>query len=112
APVEIENRTKRSHHSLYKKGIIMNVLNPKVSLFFLALLPQFVNNSLGSVSLQMLGLGAVFLIQAFIIFSLVSVFSEKIRHVLANNEWVMKRMNLFEGMILTAIGLNVAVSGK
>ncbi len=66
-----------AYASLYKKGIVMNVLNPKVSLFFLALLPQFVDPSEGRVPQQMLLLGAVFLAQALAVFTLVSIGAEK-----------------------------------
>ncbi|WP_276353984.1 LysE family translocator [Cohnella caldifontis] len=57
---------------LYRRGIWMNVLNPKVSLFFVALLPQFVTAEGGAVPLQMAMLGATFLVQALIIFHAVA----------------------------------------
>jgi threonine/homoserine/homoserine lactone efflux protein len=49
----------------------------KCALFFLALLPQFVNKLLGHITLQMFILGIIFLAQALVIFAAVSVFSEK-----------------------------------
>ncbi|ANB60122.1 LysE family translocator [Anoxybacteroides amylolyticum] len=100
------------YKALYKKGILMNLLNPKVSLFFLALLPQFVNPSLGHTSGQMFGLGIIFLVQALFIFTAVSVCSEKLRRVLLGNQLLAKRINVIKGLLLGWIGLQIAFSEK
>lgn len=101
-----------NYRSLYKKGILMNLLNPKVSLFFLALLPQFINEANGYVSIQMLVLGGVFLIQALLIFSAVSLFSDKVRQMLVGNAFIEKRMNLIQGSIFALIGIRMALSER
>lgn len=95
---------------LYRKGILMNILNPKVSLFFLALLPQFVNPLLGHVALQMLILGMVFLVQALILFSLVSVFAGKLRKIIIGKPTIAKRLNIIQGVLFTFIGIKIALS--
>lgn len=58
--------------ALYRRGIIMNVTNPKVALFFLALLPQFCIPAKGHVGLQMFFLGLLFMLAAIIVFSIAS----------------------------------------
>jgi threonine/homoserine/homoserine lactone efflux protein len=108
----INHHKPLKYPSLYKKGILMNLLNPKVSLFFLALLPQFVDKSMGHITLQMLILGMIFLVQALVIFVAVSVFSEKLRHVLLTNSFIAKRMNIVKGLLLGLIGIQIAFSEK
>jgi threonine/homoserine/homoserine lactone efflux protein len=80
--------------ALYRRGILMNLLNPKVSLFFLAFFPQFVSPDTGSVSWQMMILGAVFTAQALLVFSAVSVIAHRIgRNVLksaTSSKWVSR----------------------
>ena len=59
--------------ALYRRGIVMNVTNPKVTLFFLAFLPQFCNPALGGVVAQVLTLGALFMLATVLVFFSVAV---------------------------------------
>ncbi|MDT8347818.1 MAG: LysE family translocator [Flavobacteriaceae bacterium] len=61
--------------ALFRRGFIMNVLNPKVSIFFLAFFPGFLWDDSANTFGQIIVLGVIFMVQAFIIFSLVSVFA-------------------------------------
>ena len=54
--------------TLYRRGIVMNVTNPKVSLFFLAFLPQFCDPTRGSVAVQVLILGVLFMLATIVVF--------------------------------------------
>jgi len=106
------DRRPADYKALYKKGIVMNVLNPKVSLFFLALLPQFVTSSSGSVAVQMLILGTIFLVQALLIFIGISVFSEKVGGLLRKSPVLSKRINIIQGTLFGIIGLKIAFSER
>src|SRR5450830_98137 len=58
---------------LYRRGIIMNITNPKVSIFFLAFLPQFADPAKGQLSAQFLLLGGVFIIATLLVFGTISI---------------------------------------
>ncbi len=100
-----------NYRSLYKKGVIMNLLNPKVSLFFLAFLPQFIDYK-DKVSEQMLIYGFIFLIQALLIFALISIFAEKAGQLLRKSPSLANKMNKLQGSLFALIGLNIAFSQK
>lgn len=97
---------------LYKRGIVMNLLNPKVSLFFLAFLPQFVIAGSGSIPLQMIFLGIVFLFQALFIFFLVSIFAGFIGSRIMKMSNAGKYVNWAKAGIFSIIGVELALSGR
>jgi len=108
----LKHQDNLDYRSLYKKGVIMNLLNPKVSLFFLAFFPQFINYENGNVSAQMLGFGILFLIQTLVIFTLISIFAGKVGDFLRKNTSISKKMNMIQGTLFTLIGLKIAFSEK
>ncbi|CAL67474.1 LysE family translocator [Christiangramia forsetii] len=73
-----EKISDKSMLSLFKQGFIMNVLNPKVGIFFLAFFPGFLWEPDGNTILQFYILGMLFMLQAFIIFTGVAMLAEKI----------------------------------
>jgi len=111
-PISIE--TTADHNALdytgyYKKGFIMNVLNPKVSLFFIAFLPQFITPQGVSPVLQMSILGVLFMVQAWVIFSLIALLSGKFaRYLNQPGFWTVTKW--IKALILTALALTIAFS--
>lgn len=73
----------RSHGAIVLSGVLLNLLNPKLSIFFLAFLPQFVAPDQSDASLHMLTLSVVFMAMTFVVFALYGVFAAAMRiHVL------------------------------
>ena len=92
----------------FKRGFLMNASNPKVLLFFLAILPQFVQpNGFLSPSLQIGLLGLTFSIQAAILFSIAAICAVQLKDTLIRHESFPLIMSRVEGtlLLLIAIGL-------
>lgn len=92
---------------LYRKGVLMNILNPKVVLFFLAFFPQFIDTGVQNPVPQMLLLGGIFMVQAFLIFSLVAVLSGKLSDRLMSNPRFSRVMAIVEAIVYSVVGISI-----
>ncbi|MCF8714957.1 LysE family translocator [Joostella atrarenae] len=92
---------KKTYKALFKQGFFMNVLNPKVSIFFLAFFPGFLfSDTLNSIW-QFYILGAIFMVVSFIIFSCIAVLSGKL------SDYILKHKNV--GVVLKWLQIIVFV---
>ncbi len=98
--------------SLYTKGFIMNILNPKVSIFFLAFLPQFVTVSNGNVPMQMIILGVVFMIVTIVVFTSMGVIANKFGEKIVANPSISKYLNTITAGVFFSLGLKLALSER
>jgi threonine/homoserine/homoserine lactone efflux protein len=99
----------RSLALIYRQSVVGNMLNPKVTLFFLAFLPQFVDAKAGHVGLQMALLGALFMAQTVVIFGAVALFSGYIGAWIRRKPAIGERLNVFAGLTFIALGIRVAL---
>ena len=97
---------------LYVKGFIMNVLNPKVSIFFLAFLPQFVTPSNGNIPLQMITLGVVFMVMTIVVFSSIGVAGNLLSAKLLERPSIVKMMNILTSFVLGSLAVKLALSER
>ena len=95
--------------AIYKQSVIGNILNPKVTLFFLAFLPQFVNSEAGGIAWQMALLGLVFMIITMIVFGAVAIFAAMIGDWVRRKPAIGERLNIFAGITFIALGIRVAL---
>jgi threonine/homoserine/homoserine lactone efflux protein len=102
----------RSLPYYYRRGVIMNITNPKVSIFFLAFLPQFTDSSRGSVALQVVFLGLVFIFAAGAVFSLIALSSGALGNWLQKSARAQIVLNRTAGIIFSGLALRLATASK
>ena len=95
--------------TIFRQSVIGNALNPKVTLFFLSFLPQFVQAEAGAVGVQMAILGLVFMGITIVVFGAVALFSGWIGERLRASPAIGPRLNLFAGLAFIGLGIRVAL---
>lgn len=96
--------------SIYRQGFITNVLNPKIPLFFLAFIPQFVNPSRGSVALQFIVLGLLLNLAGTIVQTLIVLLSTPIAAWIKKNPKFLKLQKQFTGGVFISLGAGLALA--
>jgi len=104
--------TGRSLGRLYRRGIIMNVTNPKVSIFFLAFLPQFADPARGPLALQMIILGGVFILSTILVFGTIALLAGTIGSWLASSDKAQLIMNRVAGTVFVGLALKLATTER
>ena len=94
-------------YKLYRKGILMNILNPKVLLFFIAFFPQFVSPAAENPAGELLVLGLLFMAQAIVIFSLIALLADRLSRRLMQNVHFSLIMHIIESLVYFVIGISL-----
>jgi len=100
-----------SARGAFRRGVVVNILNPKLALFFLAFLPQFVVPARGSVAIQLLLLGLLFIAVAIVIDGVYALSSGLIGNLLNRSERFGKIQKKVAGITYLALGATAAVTG-
>ena len=108
--LNLQKSTETSSWYLYRRGVIMNITNPKVSIFFLAFLPQFSNPSKGSIPLQLVLLGGMFILSALAVFSSISYLAGMIGAWFLKSKRAEKVLNIAAGTVFTALAIKLALT--
>lgn len=103
---------KAGLRKVFFQGVASNVLNPKIALFFLAFLPQFVHPNTGSAASQMLGLGLTFTLLALVVFNMIAYFSGTLGELLGKKPAFANVLRWFTGSVLIGLGLRLALPSR
>ena len=102
----------KSAVSLYKRGIIMNVTNPKVAIFFMAFLPQFTDPDKPSVTLQMFTLGFLFIISCILVFFSIAFLSGLLRDWLIKSPKSQQIINKIAGLVFVTLAIKLFITKR
>ena len=97
---------------LLKQGIITNALNPKVALFFLSFLPQFISVNSHYYQTQLFVLGLWFAVQGTMVLILVAWLVAKASNFIKSNQKFWRVQEKITGIILIGLGIKVALSSR
>ena len=97
---------------LFRRGFIMNVINPKVALFFLAFLPQFVSGDPGHAAWQMLLLGFIFMSQAIVVFGAIGLLSGSVGNAVLRRPRIARYFAWLTAGIFASLGIRLALAER
>lgn len=102
-----DRRPADSPGRLFVRGVVANAINPKVAIFFLAFLPQFVDAGRGGAAVQMALLGLIFALQAAAIFAAIGYFAGRVGAWLARRPGAGSWLDRIAGTVFVALGIRL-----
>lgn len=98
--------------ALYRRGIIMNITNPKVSIFFLAFLPQFADPARGGLPAQLLLLGGIFIVATMVVFGAISILAGVFGERFRESPFAQKMLNRAAAGIFAGLAIKLALAQR
>lgn len=100
----------RNYRQLFVRGIALNLLNPKLTIFFLAFLPLFTAPGSSSPVLQMLVLSGVFMAMTLAVFIVYGLLAGSVRHYIINSPAITRRLQRSFAALFAALGIKLALT--
>ena len=107
-----EDTAPRSARKVIVSGVLINILNPKLTIFFFAFLPQFVDADAGSTLLPMVQLSAVFMLATFVVFVAYGLFAAAVRQHVVSRPSVMAWMRRVFAGSFVALSARLALQSR
>lgn len=111
-PDNMQPKGRMKYSKILSQGFIVNLLNPKTTLFFFAFLPQFVNPARGSVEKQIIILGAILVCLGIVSDSLYALVAGTAGQLLSGNVQVARAQKYLAGTIYISLGITTALLGS
>jgi len=108
----LENQNPLSMRRTYVQGLVVNILNPKTALFFLALLPQFVDPDRGPAAPQVVALGLLFAVLALMSDSTWALVASSVAGRLRRSDKALRRLDRGAGAVFIGLGVLAALSQR
>ena len=112
ADAPLSSLERRGHARLFREGVVVNVLNPKTAIFFLAFLPQFVDPDRGATAVQVTVLGLFFVVLALLSDGAYAVLAGTLGDRLRRSRAVRRRLDRMSGGIYVGLGTVAALTGE
>ena len=106
------DRARISHAAIVWRGFLLNILNPKLSIFFLAFLPQFVPADAAAPTLTMIWLALVFMAMTFVVFVVYGLMAAQVRGRMLRSPAVMAWLRRTFAAAFALMGLRLALSSR
>jgi threonine/homoserine/homoserine lactone efflux protein len=104
--------SERSHGAVVRHAVLVNLLNPKLSMFFLAFLPQFIATDDPAPTLTMLQLSAIFMAMTFAVFALYGTFAARMRERVLGSPMAMAWLRRSFAATFVALGAKLALTQR
>lgn len=110
--VEVDGRSaERATAATVWRAVVLNLLNPKLTIFFLAFLPNFIRPGLSPATTQLMELSAVFMAMTFVVFALYALIAGSVRRVLSGPV-VMRRIQRSFAFVFAGLAIDLALSDR
>lgn len=110
--LEADSKPSRSALAIARDGILLNLLNPKLSIFFLAFLPQFIDVKTSNPVGDMVFLGGVFMVMTFVVFALVAAAAAQVRDQVLSRPSVLNWLKRGFAATFVALGARLALTER
>ena len=110
--VSAEGQPKETPWAAFRQGVLVDILNPKVAIFFMAFLPQFIREDAGSVPLQLVYLGLLVIAVAMVVETAYVLLAAKLTNKVRSSKRLSVWLDRTVGTIFVALGIKLAVSSQ